>query len=48
MTLDVYAHLMNPINQDAANKLENAIFGNKGSKTVAQNKKEAMLNSITP
>ena len=40
MTMDVYGHLMNKTNQDAATRLGNAIFGDDGSKTVAANKKE--------
>ena len=48
MTLDVYAHLMNPVNREAPNKLENAVFGDFRSKMVAQNKKEATLKSVTP
>jgi integrase len=36
VTLDVYAHLMKPINQEAAEKFENLIFQNDGSKTVAK------------
>ena len=35
VTLDVYAHLMKPINQEAAERFENLIFQNDGSKTVA-------------
>jgi len=39
VTLNVYAHLMKPANQEAARKLENSIFENNGSKTVAKTKK---------
>jgi integrase len=35
VTLNVYAHLLKPTNQDAACRLEKAIFGD-GSKTVAE------------
>ncbi|UCD88800.1 MAG: site-specific integrase, partial [Desulfobacterales bacterium] len=42
VTLDVYAHLMKPANQESALKLENAVFGINGSKTVAEKKKEVM------
>jgi len=38
MTLDVYAHLMNPINQEAACRLENTVFENFGSNMVAKDK----------
>ena len=36
VTLDVYAHLMKPVNQEAACKLENTIFETNGSKMVAE------------
>ncbi len=36
MTLDVYAHLMKPVNQQAALRLEKTVFENFGSKMVAQ------------
>ena len=39
VTLNVYAHLMNATNQEAACRLENAIFGESGSKMVAGKKK---------
>ena len=48
VTLDVYAHLMKPVNQEAACKLENTIFKTNGNKTVATNKKGDTLKSITP
>jgi integrase len=35
VTLNVYAHLMKPINQEAACRLENAIFDASGNKMVA-------------
>jgi integrase len=40
VTLNVYAHLMKSVNQEAALRLENAIFQTSGSKMVAGNKKE--------
>lgn len=40
MTMDVYGHLMNKTNQDAATKLGDVIFGDDGSETVADSKKE--------
>jgi integrase len=39
VTLNVYAHLMKPINQEAAIRLENTVFEISGSKMVAINKK---------
>ncbi len=35
VTLNIYAHLINPVNQEAACRLENMVFGNSGSKMVA-------------
>ena len=40
VTLNIYAHLMKPVNQEAACRLENTIFETSGSKMVATNKKE--------
>jgi integrase len=40
VTLNVYAHLMKPVNQEAACRLENTIFQTSGSKMVADNKKK--------
>jgi integrase len=48
VTLNVYAHLMKPVNQEAPSKLENAIFELNGSKMVANNKKGDMVKTITP
>lgn len=39
VTLDVYAHLMKPVNQEAACRLEKAVFGTDGSKVVAEKEK---------
>jgi integrase len=39
VTLEVYAHIMNPVNQKSARRLENTIFGTSGSKMVAEIKK---------
>ncbi len=39
VTLNVYAHLMKPVNQEAARRLENTIFQTSGSKMVADNQK---------
>jgi integrase len=46
--LNVYAHLMKPVNQEAPFRLENAIFELNGSKMVANNKKGVMAKTITP
>jgi len=48
VTLSVYAHLMKPVNQEAAFRLENAIFQTNGSKMVAGKKNEVMANYVTP
>jgi len=48
VTLNVYAHLMKPVNQDAALRLENSIFLNDGSKMVAKMKKGVTAKSVTP
>lgn len=39
VTLNVYAHLMKPTNQEAACRLENAIFGPTGHKMVTKREK---------
>ena len=43
VTLNVYAHLMRPTNQEAACRLENSVFGESGSKMVAKTKKGATV-----
>ena len=48
VTLNVYAHLMKPTNQEAACRLENAIFETSGSKMVAETKKGATVQTVTP
>jgi integrase len=48
VTLNVYAHLLNPINQEAACRYENLIFQTNGSKMVAEIKKEATALTVTP
>ena len=40
VTLNVYAHLMKPTNQEAACRLENMVFGGNGSKMVANKREE--------
>jgi len=39
VTLDVYAHLMKPYNQESARKPENTVFGTTGGKMAAEIKK---------
>ena len=41
VTLNVYAHLMKPINQEAACRYENMIFETSGNKMVTESKKES-------
>ena len=48
VTLNVYAHLMKSTNQEAPSRLENTIFETNGSKTVAENEKEVMAETVTP
>jgi len=48
VTWNVYAHLMKPTNQEAACRLENTVFGESGSKVVAETKKGLQLNPVTP
>ncbi|PQP33140.1 site-specific integrase [Desulfobacteraceae bacterium SEEP-SAG10] len=43
VTLNIYAHLMKPVNQEAACRLENTIFETSGSKMVAEKKKEVTV-----
>jgi integrase len=48
VTLSVYAHLMKSVNQEAPARLESTIFESNGSKMVAETKKGAMANAVTP
>jgi len=41
LTLDTYGHLMKDVNQEAANRLGDAIFSVNGSKMVAESTKGA-------
>lgn len=45
VTLNIYAHLMKPVNQAAACRLENAIFETSGSKMVADTGKGTTANA---
>jgi len=47
VTLNVYAHLMSPTNQSAAERLDERIWGT-GSKMVAGTKKGATAETVTP
>ena len=47
VTWNVYAHLKKPTNQEAACRLENTVFGESGSKMVAETKKEVTANTVT-
>jgi integrase len=42
VTLNVYAHLMKPVNQEAARRLENMVFEANGDQMETKKKKEAM------
>ena len=48
VTWNVYAHLMNSTNQGAACRLENTIFGESGSKMVAETKEGLQADGVTP
>jgi integrase len=48
VTLNVYAHLMKPTNQEAVCRLENTVFGENGSKMVAGSEKGSRLKTVTP
>jgi integrase len=48
VTLNVYAHLMKPTNQEAACRLENTIFGATGHKMVTKTKKGSRPMTVTP
>jgi len=45
--LNVYSHLLKPVNQEAPSRLENTIFETNGSKMVAENTKEVTANTVT-
>jgi integrase len=48
VTLNVYAHLIKPVNQEAPSRLENTIFELNSSKMVANHKKGATAKTVTP
>ena len=47
VTLEIYAHLMKPVNQEAAIKLENSIFLTTSSRMAAETKKGISDDSVT-
>ncbi|MFC1813064.1 tyrosine-type recombinase/integrase [Thermodesulfobacteriota bacterium] len=47
VTLNVYAHLMKPYNQESARKLENTVFGTTGSRVVAETTNGLQQDAIT-
>ena len=48
VTLSVYAHLMKPVNQESACKLENTVFKINGSNLVAINEKRLTAETVNP
>jgi len=48
VTLNVYSHLLKPVNQEAPSRLENTIFEIDGSKMVAETKKGETAKATTP
>jgi len=48
VTLNIYSHLLKDSNQEAACRLENAIFEVSGSKMVADEEKGATAETATP
>jgi len=48
VTLNVYAHLMKPTNQEAAKRFENTLFGATGHNLVTIQEKRAAASTATP
>jgi hypothetical protein len=48
VTLNIYSHLLKDSNQEAACRLENAIYEVKGCKMVADEEKGATAKTATP
>jgi integrase len=48
VTLNVYAHLMKPTNQEAACRLENSVYGATGHKMVTKKEKGLRSKTVTP
>ena len=47
VSLNVYAHLMKPANQEGACRLEKVVFGETGSKMVAKTEKGIVANPLS-
>jgi len=48
VTLNIYAHLMKPVNQEAACRLENTVLNSTGHNLVTNTKKEVTAKTTTP
>ncbi len=48
VTLNVYAHLMKPVNQEAACRYENLILNQDGHNLVTGTKKGSQQQAVTP
>jgi integrase len=48
VTLNVYAHLMKPTNQEAVCRLEERVFGENGDQMETITKKEVAASTVTP
>ena len=48
VTMNVYAHLMKPVNQEAACRLEKAVFETNGDQMETKTKKEVAVSPVTP
>jgi hypothetical protein len=47
VTLNIYAHLMKPANQEAVCRLEERVFGENGDQMVTSTKKEVSESTVT-
>jgi hypothetical protein len=45
VTMDTYGHLMNPVNREASNRLEIAVFGESGDFLETQKEKHSTQKS---
>lgn len=43
-----YAHLINPVSQEAACRLEKAVFETNGDQMETKTKKEVTVKNVTP
>lgn len=48
VTLNIYAHLLKPTNQEAVCSFEETVFGKTISKSLAKSKKGSRLKTVTP